>query len=714
MMKWYLFFMAFFLCLLSTGCGDKGSANDHSRSPEMPAADTASINSIIQDAIRLVQKDPDSAIFYLNKTLQQSRSINYAYGAGRATYFLGLTYFYKYQYDTALHLHQKAFDIFEEMHHKKGMAQALYSMSFDHSLKQNIEQSRECMEKARGLLEETADYAGVYDCIEGLIFLHKQLHHKTEVDSLMRELVTVAERTADKKRMANSYYTMGNHYFDQAYLKLAIDAFYKAYRIAEESGDPAELANVIGSIGLTHLYLGEYQTAIDYYLMQEAILQELKDNYQLSNTYTGLGEAYNALESYHLGLEYHLKALQIREEINYEIAISNSFHNIGLTYFLMEDSIDLALQYINRSLEIDRRINNYIGLAKNYMVSGKIHARLNDHPTAIRLLEQALALARRYNIPDVVIETAGSLSDLYAAKNDYEKAFTSMLIKNEVSDSIVSGENFKRITQLEMQNAFDRKQNEIELGHQQERFMYEAELKKNRIIRNFSLFTGSLIIVFGIFLLFSYRKSRKAEKEKEALLKEIHHRVKNNLMVISSLLNLQSGSIEDEKTRSAVRESQNRVKSMAVIHQLLYESELYNRIDFPKYLEKLMESLQSTYTRPGRNIRYVIQAENITLDIDTAIPLGLITNELATNAYKYAFADSSDGEIALNLSKVTDNKYLLRISDNGKGLPEGFDVDNSTTLGLKLVKILARQLKAKLDFHLNNGTAFNILFSDNT
>lgn len=711
-MKWYLFSMIVFICLFSTACRDRRSAGDHSISSSIPTGDTASINFLNQHAIKLILKDPDSALFYLNKTLQQSRSINYIYGAGRATYFLGVAYFYKYQYDTALYLHQQAYDIFEEIHNKKGMAQALYSMSFDHSLKQNIEESKDCMEKARSLLEEIEDYPGVYDCIEGLIFLQKQLHHKTEVDSLIRELVSVAEIIADKKRMANSYYTMGNHYFDQAYLKLAIEAFYKAYQIAEESGDPAELANVLGSIGLTHLYLDEYQTAIDYYLMQETILKDLNDKYQLSNTYTGLGEAYNALERYHVGLEYHQKALRLREEMNYEIAVSNSLHNIGLTYFLMKDSIDLALQYIDMSLEIDRRINNYNGLAKNYMVSGQIHAQLKDYSTAISLLERALALAQKYNNPDVMIETSGSLSDLYAERNDYEKAFNNMMIKNEVSDSIVSGENFKRMTQLEMQNAFDKKQSEIEIGHQQERFIYEAELKRNRIIRNFSLFTGSLIIVFGIFLYFSYRKSRKAEKEKEALLKEIHHRVKNNLMVISSLLNLQSGSIADENTRSAVRDSQNRVKSMAVIHQLLYESEVFNKIDFPKYLEKLMASLQSTYAGPGNNISYVIQADDITLDIDTAIPLGLITNELATNAYKYAFAEGSDGKIELNLSKTSDNKYLLRISDNGKGLPEGFDVDKSVTLGLKLVKILAKQLKAKLDFHVNYGTEFNVVFSD--
>jgi len=711
-MKLYLFSMIAFLCLFTLACGDKESNGDHKWSSAGPAYDTASINSLNQYAIKLVQKDPDSALFYLNQTLQQSDSIDYLYGTGRATYFIGLAYFYKYQYDTALFLHQKAYRIFEEMNNKKGMAQALYSMSYDYSLKQNIERSKDCMENARSILEGINDYTSVYDCIEGLIFLHKQLHHDIEVDSLIRELVYVAERTGDKKRMANSYYTLGNHYFDQAYLQLAIEAFYRALKIAEESGDPAEIANVLGSIGLTNLYLQEYQTAIEYYLKQEAILRDLNDNYQLSNTYTGLGEACIALKNYREGLEYHLEALRLRQDMNYEIAISNSLHNIGLTYFLMEDCTALALKYVNESLEINNRIKNYNGLAKNYMVLGKIHAQKVDHTTAIKLLEQALSLAQEYNYPDVVMESSASLSDLYAQEKNYEKAFTSILKKNQISDSIVSGENFKRITQLEMQYAFDKEQNEIEVGYQQERLRYEAELRRNKITRNFILLTATLLIAFGIFLYFNYRKSRRAEKEKEILLKEIHHRVKNNLMVISSLLNLQSGSITDEGTRSAVKESQNRVKSMALIHQMLYQSGTFNRIDFPKYLEQLMASLKSTYSGQGKNIQYVIKTDDIQLDIDTAIPLGLITNELATNAYKYAFTDSSTGRIEVDFNHITNHKYRLRVSDNGIGLPEGFNVDRSTTLGLKLVKILSRQLKAKLEYTVMNGTEFNIEFSD--
>jgi two-component sensor histidine kinase len=398
--------------------------------------------------------------------------------------------------------------------------------------------------------------------------------------------------------------------------------------------------------------------------------------------------------------------------MRYQIAISNSLYNIAYTLFLMEDSTDRALQYVERSLKIDREINNYDGLARNFMLLGEIFAYKKNFSGGIRYLEQGLALAQKYNNTGVIQEASGVLSKLYAGQGNFEKAYGNMIINNEISDNLITGENYKRITQLEMQSAFDKKQNDLEVNHLQEKLSYETKLRRNRLVRNYSLFAGSLIVVFGIFMFYSYRKTKKADREKEALLKEIHHRVKNNLMVISSLLNLQSGSITDENTRSAVRDSQNRVKSMALIHQLLYQSEMVTRIDFPKYLEQLMSSLQSTYSSPGKNIKYTIRAEDIALDIDTAIPLGLIINELATNAYKYAFSENGGGEIVIDLREIPDHKYMLRIFDNGKGLPEGFNLESSSTLGLKLVKILSRQIRAKLDYTVNGGTEFSVVFTE--
>jgi two-component sensor histidine kinase len=203
----------------------------------------------------------------------------------------------------------------------------------------------------------------------------------------------------------------------------------------------------------------------------------------------------------------------------------------------------------------------------------------------------------------------------------------------------------------------------------------------------------------------------KVLKEREMLLKEIHHRVKNNLQIISSLLNLQTSSITDGIIKAAVLESQNRVKTMALIHQLLYESDRFSSIDFPKYLGQLLFTLHESYKNPDKNISYDITTDEIRLDIDRAVPLGLITNELVTNAYKYAFKNIPEGRIEIGLRKIPDGRYSLTISDNGTGLPETFDLDHTNTLGLKLVRLLTEQIDGELEITNDGGAAFTIFFN---
>ncbi len=700
-------------CLFLVSCDKRKVARNEKMKAESFSRDTALINSTNLLAVELLKRRQiDSTLSIINRNLQHSINIGYTDGVGFGYWYAGVVQFFKYRYDSALYLHQKAYEIYRKAGNKKRMGSVLYSMLYDYSLKNEMMQVLEYGEEAKKLFEETGDYVLVYDCVEALIYAHRQLHHTKEVDSLLVELVQIAEKSNDKKKIANSYFNLGSHYINQAYLNLAIEAFYKSLEIAEESGDSMEIANALGSVGLAYLHMKDHKKAIEYYLRQEKILKNQINQYELSVTYSNLGESYNALGDFAAGLRYHLKALEMREAMNFQLAISNSLQNIGYTYYLMKDSSAKALDYIKRSLSIDQKIGNFQGIAKSYMLEGKINVASNNASEGIRFLEKSIELAQDYENPYVIREASEALVNLYAGRKNFERAFANLNINNQVTDSLESGNNIKRITQLEMQHTFEQKQHETEVGHLKEKIGYEATIKRNRLITTFSIHFAALIVLFVAFLYRSYRKSRKAEKEKEALLKEMHHRVKNNLMVISSLLNLQSGSIRDDSTRAAVKESQGRVKSMALIHQQLYQSDRLTGIDFAKYLEQLMASLHSVYCRPGSNIQYEIRAEGIRVDIDTAIPLGLITNELATNAYKYAFRESSGGLIKVDFKRTSNNKVILQISDNGKGIPEGFDLENSSTLGLNLVKMLVKQIKARLCMNSNNGMEFKVIVAD--
>ena len=220
------------------------------------------------------------------------------------------------------------------------------------------------------------------------------------------------------------------------------------------------------------------------------------------------------------------------------------------------------------------------------------------------------------------------------------------------------------------------------------------------------------------------RELREAEEqikrsldEKVILLKEVHHRVKNNLQIISSLLNLQMPYIKNAQAIELFKESQNRVISMALIHEKLYQSESLARIDLGEYVHSLTDSLFRSYGAARRAVRLSINVTNITLDIDTVIPCALIINELVSNALKHAFPDSwrqagGTGEIRIDLHPNAGNRLVLTVTDNGVGLPERFEVQNCESLGLKLVGVLVKQLRGTLQVGPGDGhgAGFTIIF----
>ena len=201
--------------------------------------------------------------------------------------------------------------------------------------------------------------------------------------------------------------------------------------------------------------------------------------------------------------------------------------------------------------------------------------------------------------------------------------------------------------------------------------------------------------------------------EKEVLLKEIHHRVKNNLQIISSLLKLQSGYIHDEKALALFTDSYNRVRSMALIHENLYQSLDLAKIQLANYIKTLTTNLSQSY-QLSSSVKLQVEVAEIWLDIDTAIPCGLIINELVSNSFKYAFKETTSGIVRIQVMEDLSNNIQLEISDNGSGLPADFEVKNLNSLGLKLVWNLTKQLQGSLELNTANGTAFTIRFQRKT
>lgn len=201
-------------------------------------------------------------------------------------------------------------------------------------------------------------------------------------------------------------------------------------------------------------------------------------------------------------------------------------------------------------------------------------------------------------------------------------------------------------------------------------------------------------------------------KEKEVLLKEVHHRVKNNMQVISSILNLQSSYISDENALGILRESQDRIKSMSFVHESLYQSKTLSEVNFAEYIQNITRNLYHSYGRPEGGIELEFELENIYLNLDTSIPCGLIINEIVSNSLKYAFQGRERGKIRVEFAKLSDGRLKLIVSDDGIGLAEDFDIENAESLGLQLVTTLITQVSGELEIDVSSGTKFNIVFKE--
>jgi PAS domain S-box-containing protein len=227
--------------------------------------------------------------------------------------------------------------------------------------------------------------------------------------------------------------------------------------------------------------------------------------------------------------------------------------------------------------------------------------------------------------------------------------------------------------------------------------------------------TGEGPMILSVILDLSERKQSEkriqaALQEKELLLEEVHHRVKNNLQVIHSLLDLQVLRLKDPDLVGMLRDSQNRIRSMSMIHQTLYQSHDFAQVDFHRLLSELLPTLMDSYGMVGGHVNMVIDASDVKIPINEAIPCGLIVNELVSNALKHGFADRRQGSIWVSLVRDADDNVELSISNDGAGIPEEQSLDRTGALGLQLVHLLTRQLHGRLDVQRSNPTRFTLRF----
>jgi len=308
------------------------------------------------------------------------------------------------------------------------------------------------------------------------------------------------------------------------------------------------------------------------------------------------------------------------------------------------------------------------------------------------------------------------------SQHDYKSAVAHLLDHDKLSNSIHSRESDRLFKELQVRYETEKKEAEIAFLNKQSR-LEKANLKQAMLVKDLTV-AGIIAVVFIAALL--YRQSRLRQKtnvvisqkneqlqgylsEKEWLLKEIHHRVKNNLQIVMSLLNTQSAYIDNGPALSAIHDSQHRVHAMSLIHQKLYSSANLATINMPVYIRELVSYLADCYG-VGSRVYFDLAVDRLEMDVEQVVPLGLILNEAITNSIKYAFPDGCNGVIAISLAEFGPHRCLLTISDNGVGLPDRLNTARPGSLGMQLMQGLAGDLDGTFTIESRNGTTIRIAF----
>ncbi|MFL0685378.1 MAG: histidine kinase dimerization/phosphoacceptor domain -containing protein [Algoriphagus aquaeductus] len=496
----------------------------------------------------------------------------------------------------------------------------------------------------------------------------------------------------------------------------------KGLRIAEHNQDQMMLGRVNYQLSIIYKYKGENEK-------QYKALLKSKSYNKLTQNLFELATVNSSLALFHLGSSYLDSAVYYAQEsLSYFEPqglieeISNSYSVLGNVEF-QKKNYEEAISFYKKALDNfnEKETQSYAGFLFDI---GFAYSMIGNTKLALDYLERSLVIRKKLKVAADLRESYKGLAETYQRNGDYKRAFENLTLFQAYNDSVFTETKNKQLAELETLYETEKKDEAI-ADLEKEKELQDLRTSKQQA--QIYLSAGGLVILLGLSGLF-FRQSMLRKKhnqvleiknteiakqnaERELLLKEIHHRVKNNLQIISSLLSMTTRGLKDDKMKDAMKESQSRVKTMALIHEKLYQYENLSKINMQEYIQQLSNFLTQTY-RSDKDIQITINAAEINLDMDMAIPLGLITNELLSNSLKYAFEDRHEGEIIINFSQKVPGSYSLLIKDTGKGLGQNLDIDNTKSLGLKLVKTLTRQINGQLKIIPQPGASFEIYFSD--
>lgn len=519
-----------------------------------------------------------------------------------------------------------------------------------------------------------------------------------------REALGYYEGQKDTTRIVQLENNLSIIYKNKGQYEQALEYGFSVLHKIEHLPHDRTLASTYNTIGSVYYNLKDYPNCLKYYHQALRVRQDIRYLRGEGQSYNNIGDAYNQMMIYDSALTYHLKALTIKQQNKDYVGVTLS--NIGQTILQMGNAKE-AKPYLEEALGLTVAAQDVQGEVTVLNHLGDVSLQLHNYPQAKIYLTRAGAAADRIKGLEYIRRNLELKIQLYQRLGEYNTALAHSQRLMQVKDSLLNKEISESLTRLQVIYETEKKEQQIALLNQ-EKEVSAARLEISQILI-YSLVGGILLVSIILILGFrQYQLTQRNKKHTEVLLDELHHRVKNNLQILSSIITLQAEQLTDESALQALRNSEARINAMSLIHRQLYTKGRSREIHLREYVSELIAYLSRSHGFEGNSLNVDLKIDhNLKIDIDKAIPIGLVINELVTNSFKYAFKGVSSPHLEITGQVNSATHLVLTIRDNGVGI-QAEQQDKGGGFGIKMVKSLLKELKGELSLNSDNGTIIEL------
>ena len=628
--------------------------------------DTTKLDLLADIIYEHVNYQPKEGLAYQKEALELAEKTSWEPGTAKIKDKLGRLYWRMGNFSEALKNHFEALDIYVQTGNKPAEGRLLLAIGQDYLDDGKYAEARTYLLKAINTSEDAGDKRTLSGTYGILAYLYEMQGDIAEATKASYAYLKIAEETGNKSDIATATSTLAYNYLALGNNTEALKYFKQVLQGVKEGGNKIEIAVYNIEIADVYTTIGNFSEAMSYYSAALSVANEIKDGKVIADIHHGIGNVYQAQGNYKEALKNYLIAEAGFKSVREKQQLAGLYTEMGMVYTTLK-KYDQARKFFNDSKALYESLNNKLAM--------------DDYYSGLELLDSA----------------TGNWKGAYQDHKQYIA----------IRDSSFNKETLKKLVVSQMQYENEKKEAIVKAEQEKKDVRAQQKIKLQRNIRNSAFAVLAVVLLFSMVVYRQRNKIAGGKKrsdqlllDKELLLREIHHRVKNNLEVVSSLLALQSAQIDDPNTKEAMQEGQNRVQSIGIVHQKLYQGTNLGAIEMKDYFINLSESILDSF---GAEKRVTIECamDQLDVDIDTAVPLGLIVNELLTNTLKYAFPEGQPGKVQIKLKKQADGILHLEVSDNGIGKS---GVTHGTGFGGQLVSLLTQQLSGSMREEVKNGT----------